>query len=100
MPNIDTAYIPAFSINTLITNKDTGLPLSGGIVTFYEDDNRVALKDVWQITGDSPDYTFTRLSNPMVLSSIGSFVDDDGNPVVPYFLPYDQDGTEQLYYIT
>jgi len=100
MPSLDTAYIPAFSINTLITDKDTGLPLSGGIVTFYEDNNPTALKDVWQITGDDPTYTFTRLPNPMILSSIGSFVDGSGNPTVPYFLPYDDDGADQLYYIT
>lgn len=97
---ISTLYIPAFSINTLITDKATGLPLSGGVVTFYEDEQRATLKSVWQITGTSPNYTFTELPNPMTLSSIGSFVDALGNPVVPYFYPYSASGALELYYVT
>lgn len=88
---IDPRFIPAFSIETVILDKDTGAPLSGGQVSFQEDNQRGILKPVYQITGASPPYTFTELPNPMILSSIGTFEDAMGNPVVPYFYPYDDD---------
>jgi len=93
---IDALYIPAFSINTLITDKATGLPLSGGVVTFYDDAQRGTPQPVFQITGTSPDYTYTELPNPMILSSIGSFVDAIGDPVVPYFYT----ANDARYYVT
>jgi hypothetical protein len=102
---IDTHYIPAFSIEEVILDKDTGAPLSGGLVYFWRDSQRTQPKDVWQITGSSPNYTFIRLPNPMELSSIGTFVDSLGNPTVPYFLPWvlndDDEPTEvpDYYYV-
>jgi len=93
---IDAIYIPTFSINTLITDKATGLPLSGGVVTFYDDAQRGTPQPVFQITGTSPDYTYTELPNPMILSSIGSFVDAIGDPVVPYFYT----ANDARYYVT
>ena len=85
---IDPHYIPAFSIEDVILDKDTGYPLSGGYVYFYEDNQRTQLKPVYQITGTSPDYSYIPLPNPMILSSIGTFIDSLGNPVIPYFYPY------------
>jgi len=96
---IDTSYIPAYSLNTIITNKDTSEPLSGGVVTFYKDSDQSTGKYVWQITGTSPNYTFVRLPNPMILSSTGTFVDELNNPVVPYFYPQDSEGAVDLYYV-
>jgi len=97
---ISPLYIPDFFLETLFVDKDSGQPLSGGIVTFYQDNQRATLKPVFQITGTYPNYTFTELPNPMVLSSVGDFVDSLGNPVVPYFYPYDASGTEERYYVT
>lgn len=97
---LDRRYIPAFSIETVIFDKDIGEPLSNGEVTFYQDNQRATLKSVWQISGTSPDYTFTLLPNPMTLSSIGTFVDGSGNPVVPYFLPFDSEDNPEYYYVT
>ena len=101
---IDPHFIPAFSIETVILDKDTGAPLSGGQVSFQEDNQPGILKPVYQITGTSPTYTFTELPNPMTLSSIGTFEDSLGNPVVPYFYPYTEDETTgelvvDLYYV-
>lgn len=96
---IDTLYIPAFTLETVFLDKDTGEPLSGGEAEFFRDSQRATQKPVYQITGTEPNYTFTQLPNPMILSSIGTFEDSLGNPVVPYFLPYD--GTDvDLYYVT
>lgn len=97
---INTLYIPAFSIQELLNDKDTGLPLSGGVVTFYRDNQRISRKQVFQISGDSPNYTFTSLGSQLELSSTGEFVDTFGNPVVPYFYPYDSEGEIDLYYVT
>lgn len=85
---IDPHYIPAFSIEEVILDKDTGAPLAGGIVTFERSLQPGILKSVFQITGTDPNFSYIELPNPMVLSSIGTFVDSLGNPVVPYFLPY------------
>lgn len=95
----DFHYIPAFSIEDVLLDKDTGAPLSGGLVTFYRDSQRGVEKPVYQITGTSPNYTFVELTNPVVLSSIGTFEDALGNPVIPYFYPYDAAGNIDLYYV-
>lgn len=96
---IDSRYIPAFSIEDVLLDKDTGAPLSGGKVYFWRDAQRTDPKDVWQITGTSPNYSYIRLPNPMILSSIGTFVDSLGNPVIPYFLPYaNETSTDKDYY--
>lgn len=96
---IDPHYIPAFSIEEVILDKDTGAPLSGGLVYFEQDNQRGILKPVYQITGTSPNYSYIQLPNPMTLSSIGTFEDALGNPVVPYFYPYDGDLNVELYYV-
>ncbi len=96
----DQHYIPAFSIEDVLLDKDTGAPLTGGVVTFYRDSQRLVKKPVYQITGTSPDYTFIELPNPMILSSIGTFEDALGNPVVPYFYPFTSSLVVDLYYIT
>ena len=94
---IDTKYIEAFSIETIILDKTTGAPLSGGIVTFEESLQPGVLRSVWQVTNTSGTYTYAPLANPMILSSIGTFVDTLGNPVIPYFNSYDVAGTPEYY---
>lgn len=96
---IDPHYIPAFSIEDVILDKDTGATLSGGKVYFEQDNQRGTLKPVYQITGTSPNYTFVPLPNPVILSSIGTFEDALSNPVIPYFYPYDAELNPEYYYI-
>lgn len=96
----DPHYIPAFSIEDVLLDKDTGAPLTGGIVTFFKDAQRLVMKPVFQITGTSPNYTFIQLPNPMTLSAIGTFQDALDNPVIPYFFPYNSSLGVELYYIT
>lgn len=93
----DPRYIPAFTIEEVILDKDTGAPLTGGIVTFEQANQPGILKSVWQITNTSGEYTYTQLPNPMILSAIGTFQDALDNPVVPYFLPYDGDDKPEYY---
>ncbi len=94
---LDTRYIAAFNIEDVLLDKDTGAPLSGGIVTFEQANQPGIMKSVFQITYTSGEYFYTALSNPMILSSIGTFVDSLGNPVIPYFFPYDEAGDVEYY---
>ena len=41
---IDSHYIPAFSIEDVLLDKDTGAPLTGGLVYFEQDNQRGVLK--------------------------------------------------------
>jgi hypothetical protein len=99
MSTPDTRYIPAFSINTIITNKDDAYALANGTVNFYSDIDRTTPKEVFRLAG-YPNYYFESLGYSLTLSSTGTFIDQDGNPTVPYFFPYASDGSEELYYIT
>lgn len=98
----DPRYIPAFSIETVMLDKDSGAPLSGGEVLFEIANQPGVMKPVYQITYTSGIYSYIQLPNPMTLSAIGTFEDSLGNPVIPYFFPFteDEEEDEQLYRIT
>ncbi len=96
---IDSHFIPAFSIEDVLLDKDTGMPLTGGQVLFEKANQPGVKKFVWQITNTSGVYSYTQLPNPMTLSSIGTFEDSLGNPVIPYFFPYDAAGSPEYYRI-
>ena len=98
--SISPLYIPLFNIEEVILDKDTGLPLAAGVVKFYQDIQRLSPKVVYQITGDSPNYTFVSVGSELTLGLSGTFVDQDGDPFVPYAYPYDSDGEIDLYYVT
>ncbi len=98
--SISPLYVPLFTIEEVILDKDSGLPLSGGIVSFYRDSQRLTPKPVYKITGSSPNYTFTSVGTQLTLGIAGDFVDDNGDPFVPYAYPYDSDGEVDLYYVT
>jgi len=93
----DQRYVAAFNIEEILINKDTGQPLSGGIVTFEQSNQPGTLKPVYRVTYASGTYTYIQLPNPMTLSSVGTFVDSLGDPVIPYFLPYDGSDEPEFY---
>lgn len=104
---LDPRFMLCFPLQEGFLDKDTGLPLSGGIVTFYEQNSQTVLKPVYTLSGNGPfsDASYIELPNPMILSAIGTFVDDNGNDIVPYLFPYDGNpdtttNTVDLYYIT
>lgn len=108
MANIpDNRLIAATSLQEYFVDKSSGLPLSNGEVYFYKDTSRTTLKSVYQLTGDPTNvggYTFVPLDNPVRLSSVGTFVDDNENNIAVYYFPYDgtPDNTQdtvELYYI-
>lgn len=98
--SLDPRYICASDLELYLVDKTSGLPLSGGIVTFYSDLNRAQKKKIYTISGTAPNYSFIELPNPSQLSAVGTFQDEGNNNVVPYYYPYDADGEQELYFIT
>lgn len=102
--SIDLRLIADLSIQQYLVDKDTGAPLAGGKIFFYQDETRTTYKNVYMISGDPPDYTFVALPNPVILSSVGTVQDNNGNDVTLYYFPFEgspdiSDGTSQLYYV-
>ena len=85
---LDPQYVLAGDLEGIFVNKDTGLPLSNGYIKFWEDDNRTNPKPVYELSGAPPNYTYTALPNPLMLSASGTPLDNDGNNVVIYYFPY------------
>src|SRR3990167_2763854 len=96
---LDSRYVTAPSLEMYFVDKDTGLPLDGGKVYFYKDTQRSVLKPVYRLSGNPPDYSYVALPNPVILSAVGTFQDNDNNNVVPYYYPYDIEGEIELYFI-
>lgn len=97
--SLNPQYITTADLLPYLVDKDTGAPLAGGYIQFYEDDSRTTPKAVYQLTGSPPNYTYTALPNPVQLSATGTIVDNNGNQCALYYYPYDADNNLQLYYI-
>ena len=100
---LDPRYTTATDLSQYLVDKTTGEPLAGGIVSFWQDNSRTTPKLVYELTGAPPNYTYTALPNPLVLSNNGSFQDNSGNNIAVYYFPYDSqlpDANVQLYYIS
>lgn len=97
---LDPKYITDGPLEESFLDKDTGLPLAGGTITFYRDSSRITPKPVYQLTGSPPNYNYIPLPNPITLSSIGTVQNAGGDNVVIYYYPWEDDGvTPDLYYV-
>lgn len=96
---LDPQYIVPINLEEYFVNHDTGEPLANGTIEFWTDDDRTTPKDVFELTGAPPNYTYDALPNPLNLSAVGTPVDNSGNPVAIYYYPYDAFGNIELYYI-
>jgi hypothetical protein len=94
--------IAAPMLQDYLVDKDSGLPLSDGTVTFYQDSARTLLKNVYYQTGVPGNYSYIPLPNPLTLSGVGTIADNGGNDVIPFYYPYDEDDSSisQPYYVT
>ena len=93
MAQSNCQYVPAPALEQLFRDKDTGLPLSAGIIEFFSDCDRITQKPVYEQTGVPGNYTYIELPNPLILTQAGSF------PTVVYYHPYNAEGEVELYYI-
>jgi hypothetical protein len=99
---LDSRYVISRDLEPLLVDKDSGGPLSGGRVFFYEDLNRNTLKPIYELTGAPPNYTYTLLPNPIVLSSLGTIQNNNGDNVALYYFPWTStaiDAVLDLYFV-
>lgn len=76
-------------LQQVIHDKDDGSLLAGGRVEYYSDPQFNEPKDVYEVS-NAPDgtYYFSNIGSVLTLSSIGSFVDIDGNNFTPMLFPW------------
>jgi hypothetical protein len=96
---LDPRYVLQQDIDSYFVDKLTGLPLAGGEVWFFHDNNRNSLKSVYQLTWAPPNYTYTPMSNPVILNAGGSYSSNGVNNVAIYYLPFDANDNIDLYYV-
>jgi hypothetical protein len=97
--SLNPLYIVPLNLEEVFVNHGDGTLLANGTIEFYKDDDRLVSKSVYELTGAPPNYTYAALPNPLNLSSVGTPVDNSGNPVSIYYYPYDVNGDIELYYI-
>lgn len=103
MPINPDLLVAAPMLQNYIVDKDTGFPLANGIVTLWVDTARfVQYKNWYYQTGSPGAYTYIPLANPLRLSSVGTIQDPNGNDVIPFYYPYEEnnENVKQAYFIT
>jgi hypothetical protein len=96
---LNSQYVLAFFAEQYFVDKDTGLPLAGGKIKFFEDLSRNTAKDVFILSGSPPNYSYVNISHEVDLGSDGcpNYL---GENVAIYLHPYDVNGNLILYYYT
>lgn len=100
MPTLDTDYFLMPPLQQCIFDKTLGTFLSAGIVNFFSDPQLTIKKNVYRLSiGSGTTFDYINVGSTLTLSSIGSFVDENGDNFTPYLFPFDAQGNIQLYYI-
>lgn len=104
--SLDARFVIASDLQSLYRDKDTGLPLSNGVIYFWKDQARSEPKDVYKLSGSPPNYSYTNIGSEVTLTASGTFSDNENpaNDIIPYYFPYEgdpssSDGTVELYYV-
>jgi hypothetical protein len=96
---LNPLYVIAGSLDDYFVDKDTGLPLAGGTLQFFSDNNRSVPKDVFTISGVAPNYSYVNLGSVITLSATGNPTDGANNNIVIYYYPFDNMGNLDLYFV-
>jgi len=96
---LDERYVVSSDIEQYYVNKDDGLPLSNGKVQFFRDSARTVPKEVFQLSGSPPNYTYTSMGVEITLSAIGTVQNSGNDNEVIYWYPYDSEGNLDLYFV-
>ena len=94
--------VAAKMLQDYFVDKDTGFPLANGLISLYKDEARSFYKNWYYQTGVPGAYTWVPLDNPLHLSSVGTIQDPNGNDVIPFYYPYEEndENVPEAYYIT
>lgn len=94
--------VSAAMLQNYLVDKDTGKPLTNGLITLYKDNARSFYKNWYYQTGSPGAYTWIPLNNPLSLSNAGTIQDTNGNDVIPFYYPYEEndENVPEAYYIT
>lgn len=94
--------VSAAMLQDYLVDKDTGKPLANGIISLFKDTARSFYKNWFYQTGVPGAYTWIPLDNPLHLSSVGTIQDPNGNDVIPFYYPFEEDDENipEAYYIT
>ena len=98
---LNPAYMVSQDLSGYFVDKDSGLPLAGGQISFYSNTNPAVPKPVFTLTGSPGSFAYTMLDNPVTLSSVGTPQDAGGNNVVIYYYTLDiaTSTNEELYFV-
>ncbi len=96
---LDPKYIVINDLQQYFVDKTTGFPMAAGKVYFWQDDARTVAKPVYKLTGTPPNYSYAELANPLILSSVGTFIDETGTDITVYAYPYSVGGERELYFV-
>lgn len=96
---LNERYIIASDLEQYFVDKDSGEALAAGTLSFYRDSARNTPKEVFQLSGSPPNYTYTSMGAVITLSSVGTVQNSGGDNEVVYYYPYDSDGNIDLYYV-
>jgi len=97
---LNPLYMISPNLQEYFVDKDTGLPLTGGTVTYYSDNDREVLKPVYELVKVGLDYTFVVLPNPLTLSAVGTPMNESGKDVRVYYYPYNDVLEPENYFIS
>lgn len=90
---LDAHYFTSIVLQQEFIDKDTGLPLSSGVVKFWRDAARNVPKDVFSLSGSPPNYTYVNEGPEITLTDTGVF------EKAYYYYPYDANGDLDLYFV-
>lgn len=96
---LDPRYIVASDLESYFVDKDSGLPLANGTLNFYRDIARTTPKEVFQLSGSPPNYTYTSMGSVITLSAVGTVQNSVGDNEVIYYFPFDSLGNIDLYFV-
>ena len=57
--SLSDLYVSGPNLTEFFLDQVTGIPVTGGYIQFWEDDNRSIPMPVYQLSGSPPNYTYT-----------------------------------------
>jgi hypothetical protein len=102
---LDERFIISEPLQQQFVDRDSGLPLSFGTLEFFRDKDRGTGKNVYQITGTDPNYSYVSMGAILTLNGSGQIVNSLNTPVALYLYPFfnppgsEVQGDVDLYYV-